>query len=71
VDLPKAKTDDGLNIKTVIPRHRTNINEIDLFFIKGLILAVLIFALSKIFKKLHPVALIALSAVVGIIFNFA
>lgn len=46
-------------------------NILDLFFIKGLILAVLIFALSKIFKKLHPVALIALSAIVGIIFNFA
>ena len=46
-------------------------NFVDLFFFKGLILAVLIFALSKIFKKLHPVALIALSAVVGIIFNFA
>ena len=46
-------------------------NFLDLFFIKGMILAVLIFALSKIFKKLHPVALITISAVVGIIFNFA
>ena len=46
-------------------------NIVDLFFIKGLILAVVIFALSKIFKKLHPTVLILLSAVVGIIFNFA
>lgn len=43
----------------------------DLFFIKGIILAVAIFVLQKCFKKIHPVAFIALSALVGIIFNFA
>ena len=46
-----------------------NIN--DLFFIKGIILGVIIFVLSKVFKKIHPIAFIAISAVVGIIFNFA
>lgn len=44
---------------------------LDLFFFKGIALAVLIFALQKIFKKAHPVIFIAFSAVVGIVFNFA
>ncbi len=46
-------------------------NIIDLFFIKGIILGIVIFILQKIFKKVHPVAFIALSAIIGIIFNFA
>lgn len=46
-------------------------NILDLFFVKGIILAVVIFVLQKIFKKIHPVAFIALAAVVGIVFNFA
>lgn len=43
----------------------------DLFFIKGIILAIVIFVLQKIFKKIHPVAFIAFAAAVGIVFNFA
>lgn len=46
-------------------------NIADLFFVKGIILAVVIFVLQKVFKKIHPVAFIALAAVVGIVFNFA
>lgn len=46
-------------------------NIFDLFSIKAIILAVAIFAMQKVFKKLHPVAFIAISAVVGIVFNFA
>ena len=46
-------------------------NIFDLFSIKAIILAVSIFILQKVFKKLHPVAFIAISAVVGIVFNFA
>lgn len=44
---------------------------LDLFSIKGIILAVAIFVLQKSFKKIHPVAFIALAAVVGIVFDFA
>lgn len=46
-------------------------NILDLFWIKGIILAAVIFILQKVFKKLHPVTFIALAAVVGIVFNFA
>ena len=40
------------------------------FNVKAIILAVCLFVLQKIFKKLHPVALIAIAAVVGIVFKF-
>jgi len=44
---------------------------IDLFSFKAIILAVVLFALSNIFKKIHPVVWIGLAAVVGIVFGFA
>jgi len=44
---------------------------IDLFNIKTIILAAVLFALSNIFKKVHPVAWIGVAAVVGIVFSFA
>lgn len=42
---------------------------IDLFFWKGIILAVLVYFLIK-YVKLHPIFFIALSAVIGIVFKF-
>ena len=49
-------------------------NVLDLFSIKALVLAVIIYLLSnniKQTKKLHPVYFLALAALAGIIFNFA
>lgn len=47
------------------------ITALDIFDIKGLILAVFILFASQKWKKIHPVAWIAVSAAVGIIFGFA
>ena len=38
---------------------------------KALVLAAVIFAVSKAFKKLHPVFLILIGAVAGALFHFA
>lgn len=49
-------------------------NLFDLISIKSLVLAILIFLLTnniKKTKKLHPIYFLALSAIIGIIFNFA
>jgi chromate transporter len=35
------------------------------------ILAVILFYLTKKYKKVHPVAFLAASAIVGVLFNFA
>lgn len=43
----------------------------DLFIVKGIILAAVILAVQKIFKKVNPILLIFASAFTGIIFNFA
>ena len=40
------------------------------FNIKAIILAVCLFVVQKIFPKLHPIALIGIAAVVGIVFKF-
>ena len=40
------------------------------FNYKAIILAVCLFIIQKVFKKLHPIALIGIAAVVGIIFRF-
>ena len=40
------------------------------FNIKGILLAVCLFVLQKFFKKIHPIELIAIAAVVGIVFKF-
>lgn len=40
------------------------------FNYKAIILAVCLFVLQKVFKKLHPIALIGIAAVVGILFKF-
>jgi chromate transporter len=44
---------------------------LDLFNWRGILLAAAIYLASKKFKSLHPVVLIAISAVVGIVFRFA
>lgn len=46
-------------------------NITDLFSFKAIILAAVLFALSNIFKKIHPAAWIGIAAVVGIVFSFA
>ena len=43
----------------------------DLFVFKAIILGVLIFTAQKKFKKVHPTVFILISAIVGILFNFA
>ena len=40
------------------------------FNYKAIILAVCLFIMQKVFKKLHPIALIGIAAVVGIVFEF-
>ncbi len=40
------------------------------FNFKGIILAVCLFIVQKKFQKLHPIALIGIAAVVGIVFKF-
>ena len=40
------------------------------FNYKAIILAVCLFVIQKVFKKLHPIALIGIAAAVGIIFKF-
>ena len=40
------------------------------FNVKAIILAVCLFILQKVFKKLHPIVLIGIAAVVGIVFKF-
>ncbi|MCI2109635.1 MAG: chromate transporter [Acidaminococcaceae bacterium] len=39
--------------------------------IKAIILAVILFYLTKKYKKVHPVAFLAASAIIGVVFNFA
>ncbi len=43
----------------------------DLFVVKGVILAAAILICQRFFKKISPIAYIAISAVVGIVFSFA
>lgn len=42
----------------------------DIFDIKALILFVVLFVFTKLFKKLHPIVIIAIAATAGIIFKF-
>ncbi|MBQ9444751.1 MAG: chromate transporter [Lachnospiraceae bacterium] len=63
----------GINVVKIalvnIPAFAESHDISRLFIWKGLILAVLIFVLRKKFK-IHPIAFIAFSAVVGVIFGF-
>ncbi len=44
-------------------------NIADLFVLKGIILAAVLFVLQKVFKKLHPIFLIVIAAAAGIVFK--
>lgn len=54
-----------------IATFKTTGSLLDLFSIKGIILAVAIFVGQRVFKKWHPVSFIGIAALVGILFNFA
>ena len=55
-----------VNIDAFLASHQLT----DLFLWKAILLAIVIFAGQKLFPKIHPVAFIAFSAVVGIVFRF-
>ena len=65
----------GLNVAKValvnIEAFQTSHKLGDLFLWKAIVLGVVIFFGQKLFPKIHPVAFIALSAAVGILFHFA
>jgi chromate transporter len=54
-----------------INAFRASGSVLDLFNWRGILLAAAIYFVSKKFSSLHPVALIGISAVVGIVFRFA
>ena len=65
----------GLNVAKValvnIEAFQTSHKLGDLFLWKAIVLGVVIFFGQKLFPKIHPVAFIAFSAAVGILFHFA
>ena len=65
----------GLNVAKValvnIDSFLASRNIGDLFLWKAILLGIVIFAGQKIFPKVHPIAFIVFSAVVGIVFRFA
>jgi chromate transporter len=56
-----------INLSAFMETHRIT----DLFIFKAIILGIVIFVGQKIFPKIHPVAFIVFSAVVGIVFRFS
>ena len=56
-----------VNIDAFMASHKIT----DLFLFKAILLGVIIFVGQKLFPKIHPIAFIAFSAVVGIVFRFA
>ena len=65
----------GLNVAKValvnIDAFLASRNIGNLFLWKAILLGIVIFAGQKIFPKVHPIAFIVFSAVVGIVFRFA
>jgi chromate transporter len=65
----------GLNVAKValvnIDAYLASRRITDLFLWKAILLGVIIFVGQKLFPKIHPIAFIAFSAVVGILFHFA
>lgn len=65
----------GLNVAKValvnIDAFLASRNITDLFLWKAILLGIVIFAGQKIFPKVHPIAFIVFSAVIGIVFRFA
>lgn len=65
----------GLNVARValidLDAFRATHNPADLFLWKAILLGIVIFGGQKLFPKIHPVAFIAFSALIGIVFRFA
>lgn len=56
-----------VNIDAFMASHKIT----DLFLFRAILLGIIIFAGQKLFPKIHPIAFIVFSAVVGIVFRFA
>ena len=65
----------GLNVAKValinLDAFQASHNPADLFLWKAILLGIIIFGGQKFFPKIHPVAFIVFSAVVGVVFRFA
>ena len=65
----------GLNVARValinLDAFQASHNPADLFLWKAILLGIIIFGGQKFFPKIHPVAFIVFSAVVGVVFRFA
>ena len=65
----------GLNVARValinLDAFKASHNPADLFLWKAILLGIIIFGGQKLFPKIHPVAFIVFSAVVGVVFRFA
>ena len=65
----------GLNVARValinIDAFQASHNPADLFLWKAILLGIIILGGQKLFPKIHPVAFIVFSAVVGVVFRFA
>ena len=55
-----------INVELFAETHKIG----DLFMIKSIILAAALFILQKLFPKLHPIFLIVIAAIAGIVFRF-
>lgn len=68
-------TTAGLNVAKValinLDAFQASHNPADLFLWKAILLGIIIFGGQKLFPKIHPVAFIVFSAVVGVVFRFA
>ena len=65
----------GLNVARIallnLDAFQATHNPADLFLWKAVLLGIVIFGGQKLFPKIHPVAFIAFSALIGIVFRFA
>lgn len=65
----------GLNVARValinLDAFQASHNPADLFLWKAILLGIIILGGQKLFPKIHPVAFIVFSAVVGVVFRFA
>ena len=65
----------GLNVAKValinLDAFQASHNPADLFLWKAILLGIIIFGGQKLVPKIHPVAFIVFSAVVGVVFRFA
>ena len=65
----------GLNVARIallnLDAFQATHNPADLFLWKAVLLGIVIFGGQKLFPKIHPVAFIAFSALIGVVFRFA